>query len=225
MSDFLLLGPLLLQDFELPARISWGGAQRIAVHRLPGGRRVLDSMGRDDAPITWQGVFTGADAALRARLLDLMRADGSVWPLIWDTFLYSVVVARFDADFLRTNWIPYRVELTVLRDEAEGFVEDVLSAGAEILGDMATARGLAPALGLDGAGGDAAGLSRLGAASLSLGGGIAAAGMGLGGVAPSSPAGLLAARDQTGQLAGLATARGYVLRADATAQRQGADGQ
>ncbi len=221
MSDFLLLGPLLLQGFELPGRISWGGAQRIAVHRLPGGRRVLDSMGRDDAPITWQGVFTGADAGLRARLLDLMRADGSVWPLIWDSFLYSVVVARFDAEFMRANWIPYRVELTVLRDEAEGFVEDVLSAGALMLGDMQAANGLAPSLRLAGAGADAAGQARLGAAGGMIERGLAAAGAGLAGAI--LPSGLLAARDQAAQLAGFAGARGYVQRAEGTAAQAGSE--
>jgi hypothetical protein len=223
MSDFLLLGPLLLQDFELPARISWGGAQRLAVHRLPGGQRVLDAMGRDDAPITWQGVFTGADAALRARLLDLMRANGSIWPLIWDTFLYSVVVSKFEADFMRVNWIPYKLELTVLRDEAEGLVEDVLSAGAAVLGDMLAADGLAPALGLGGAGTDAAGLSRLGAAGPLLESGLAAAGAGLLGASLASPAAVLAARDQAGQLAGLAAARGYVQRAEGNAARAGSE--
>ena len=40
MSSYLLLGPVLFQDFELPERISWGGKQRLTVHRLPGGTRV-----------------------------------------------------------------------------------------------------------------------------------------------------------------------------------------
>ena len=95
MANYLVLGPLLLQDFEVPERISWGGAQRLAVHRLPGGARVIDAMGRDDAQIAWTGIFSGADGGARARLVDLMRADGSVWPLTWDNFFYSVVIAEF----------------------------------------------------------------------------------------------------------------------------------
>jgi hypothetical protein len=44
MSEYLLIGPVLLEAFELPARVAWGGRQRLAVHRLPGGRRVIDAL-------------------------------------------------------------------------------------------------------------------------------------------------------------------------------------
>src|ERR1035438_3000846 len=110
----LLLGPILFRDFELPERVRWGGAQKLAVHRLPGGARVIDSLGRDDADIAWSGVFSGSDAALRAGTLDLIRAEGSSWPLTWDWFFYTVVIARFDADYTRPNWIPYRITCTVV---------------------------------------------------------------------------------------------------------------
>ena len=53
MAGTLLLGPVLFRDFELPGQITWGGKQRLAVHHLPGGRRVIDAMGRDDAAIVW----------------------------------------------------------------------------------------------------------------------------------------------------------------------------
>jgi hypothetical protein len=87
--SYLLFGPVLFQDFELPASITWGGAHSLAIHRLPGGARIIDAMGRDDADITWSGIFSGEDASFRARALDLMRAEGSVWPLTWDSFFYS----------------------------------------------------------------------------------------------------------------------------------------
>ena len=70
MSDIaLLLGPVAFQDFELPANIGFGGEQRLAVHCLPGGARVIDVLGRDDAEITFSGIFSGSDATLRARTL------------------------------------------------------------------------------------------------------------------------------------------------------------
>ena len=40
----LLLGSVQFADFELPTSITWGGAQSLAVHRLPGGVRVIDAM-------------------------------------------------------------------------------------------------------------------------------------------------------------------------------------
>ena len=66
----VILGPVLLRDFEVPERISFGGRQAIVVHRLPGGARVIDAMGRDDAEIAFSGIFSGPDATRRARTLD-----------------------------------------------------------------------------------------------------------------------------------------------------------
>ncbi len=135
----LLLGPIQFADFELPASITWGGAQNLVVHRLPGGDRVIDAMGRDDRPITWSGIFTGSDATLRAHALDLMRAEGGIWPLTWQDFFYSVAISSFEADYRRSNWIPYRVTCTVLRDEASALVETALSAVQSAADDLATA--------------------------------------------------------------------------------------
>jgi hypothetical protein len=196
MSNYLLVGPLLLQGFELPQSIQWGGAQRVAIHRLPGGRRVLDSMGRDDREIAWNGIFTGDDGALRARLMDLMRAEGTILPLAWDTFFYSVVVSRFEASFERANWIPYRIACTVLRDEAEGLLEDAVSLATSIAGDLGTADDIAPGLDL---------------ASLNLG----IASTTLATADPTTAPGLLTTRDTTGSLAQQAIARGYAQRAAA----------
>jgi hypothetical protein len=144
----LLLGPIQFTDFELPAAITWGGAQNLVVHRLPGGDRIIDAMGRDDAPITWSGIFTGTDATLRAHELDLMRAEGNTWPLTWEDFFYSVVISHFEADYRRTNWIPYRITCIVVRDEASALVNTALSSVQSVADDLATAAtwSLSPAI-------------------------------------------------------------------------------
>jgi hypothetical protein len=141
-SPYLALGPVQFADFELPANVSWGGAQSLAVHKLPGGGRVIDAMGRDDAPINWSGIFTGQDAVARAHALDLMRVEGSIWPLTWLDFTYSVLISRFEANFHRANWIPYRITCVVLRDEAGAAAETLLSAAQTALQDTATAAAL-----------------------------------------------------------------------------------
>ncbi len=148
--SYLLLGPVLFQDFELPASISWGGTHALTIHRLPGGGRVIDAMGRDDAEIGWTGVFSGSDAGLRARAVDLMRGEGALWPLTWDSYFYSVVVSRFEADYRRPNWIPYRIACTVLRDEAEAVVRSAISTGASVLADLTAAAGFDTGLDLTG---------------------------------------------------------------------------
>ncbi len=221
MSDTLLLGPVTFHGFELPARISFGGAQRLAVHRLPGGARVIDAMGPDEAPIVWSGAFAGADAADRARLLDLLRAGGLPLPLAWDAFAYLVVIARFEAQYEHPNWVPYRIECMVLLDEAQVIVAGAATLASVVLSDVALAGGM-----LDTAGAQAA-LAVPGAATLGTGayGGAVTAVAGAQATAATAMAGaggaLLAATDPVGAaaaagtLAQTADAQGFLGRAAA----------
>jgi len=145
----LLLGPVVFRDFEVPERINFGGTQRLAVHELPGGARVIDALGRDDADIVFSGIFTGTDAMLRARALDELRALGTVLALTWDVLTYSVVIKAFTAQYQRAEWIPYRIACTVLRDEAAALVEVPLSLATSLLGDFSIAAAAALAGGVD----------------------------------------------------------------------------
>jgi hypothetical protein len=223
----LLLGPILFQDFELPERVRWGGQQRLTVHNLPGGIRVIDSLGRDDSDIVWSGVFSGDDAAVRARALDLMRAEGSSWSLTWEWFFYTVVIARFEADYTRSNWIPYRVTCKVVRDETAVAAEATVSLATSVLGDLASAQNLGSAVVLGGAigalaptqatqpgssayAGASAALAR---ASQQIDTGIAGTEGHLGTASVSDAVGLDTTTNFAGQLAALTAARGYVGRA------------
>ena len=227
MSDYLLIGPVLLQGFELPDHISWGGGQRLIVHKMPGGGRILDSLGRDDADISWSGVFTGADAGLRARLIDLMRAGGRLWPLAWSSFFYSVVIKTFDVDYRKENWLPYRISCTVARDVVEAVVGSVLSTTEAALADLASADAAGTGLDLTSA---MAAISAAGAASsgtvanVQAGASLAAVGSSIDGGITAQQAVLSATQitagddiitntNAAGQLAALTAARGYVRRA------------
>ena len=225
MSNYMLLGPGLLQDFEVPSHILWGGGQRLFVHQMPGGARVIDSLGRNDAPITWRGIFSGSDAILRARAIDLMRSGGGVWPLAWSSFVYSVVISEFIVDYTRNDWLPYVITCSVLRDEAEGLVEDALDMASAISGDVASAASLTDAVALDGvstslaqtgafnpgAGSYLASATGLAAALSSTNGQLSASCSTI--TTPSSVAGLISTTDAAGQAAGLSSARGYLSRA------------
>jgi hypothetical protein len=224
----LLLGPILFQSFEMPERIRWGGAQRLSVHRLASGARVIDALGRDDADITWCGVFAGEDATLRARALDLMRANGAVWPLTWNWYFYSVLIADFQADYVRQNWIPYRIICKVLRDEVEGAVEAVLSLASSLNGDLAMADGYGTGIGLGAAmssisaneattrGSSAYSSSRnaLATTSAQFDTQMAATEARMGDATSASASGLNETTGLAGQLASLANGRGYVRRAE-----------
>lgn len=150
MSDIVLvLGPVAFADFEIPEQIRFGGNQRLAVHQLPGGRRVIDALGRDDREICWSGAFTGEDATARARLLDALRVHGRPLALTWDVFFYSVAIASFDVDYCKNWWIPYRIACTVLRDEAEVVVAEVPGLVAQVASDVGIATSLAAGAGID----------------------------------------------------------------------------
>jgi hypothetical protein len=145
----LLLGPVSFQDFEVPASINIGGAQRLAIHRLLGGIRVIDVLGRDDADILFSGIFSGPDATLRARLIDEMRVSGVPLPLTWDVFFYSVIIKKFEADYRTGWWIPYHVTCTVVCDEASSALASAISLADDALSDVTTAFTFAMGAGID----------------------------------------------------------------------------
>jgi len=126
------LGPVVLQSIEVPDKIPVGGAHMLAVHKLPGGQRVLDAMGRDDADLAWSGILHGPIAESRMQLLDSVRQSGTPVQLTFGQSSFTVVVCKFMADYERANWIPYSVSCTVVQDNAAQFG----SAPTSLLGSL-----------------------------------------------------------------------------------------
>ena len=148
----LTLGGILFQDFEIPEQINFGGRQSLTTHRLPGGARVVDAMGRDDDDIRWSGRFRSASAGRRARSLDFLRAAGKPVTLAWDAFRYTVVVSEFQADFRQAYEIPYAVSCHVVtpsQDPLPGLADLLLADASAAFGLSATltVAGLADAVG------------------------------------------------------------------------------
>ncbi|MDR3663153.1 MAG: hypothetical protein P4L86_22685, partial [Mycobacterium sp.] len=165
--------------------------------------------------------------AVRARALDLMRAEGSSWSLTWEWFFYTVVIAHFEADYTRSNWIPYRVTCKVVRDETAAAVEATVSLATCVLDDLASAQNLGSTVGLNGTMGSLAPMqatqpgsgayagasAALAGASQQINTGIAGTEEQLGSASVSDAAGLDTTTNLAGQLAALTAARGYVGRA------------
>jgi hypothetical protein len=213
----LTLGDLALDGFEIPAGLQFGGAQRMVVHKLIGGTRVIDVLGRDDAALQWSGILTGPDAADRARSLDAMRAAGAPLNLAWDAFCYAVVIRELDLDFVSPWWIPYSIACTVISDLAQLVPVYVPDLADSVLADLSAAGAFAnvsaavAAVSLPGglvAGSPAllASVAAVSAAQAGIGQGIVTAGQGLG----ASDLGSLV--NASGSLAQLTCAQGYVGR-------------
>ena len=219
MGAALVLGPVGFDGFEVPQHIRIGMRQRLAVHKLAGGGRVVDVLGPDDAPVTWNGAFSGSDAASRARILSLLCAAGQPLPLMWNGFFYTVVVSRFFASYFSKFWIPYQIECVVLWNLAEvamnagmtllatelsdvaaaaGFGVDLSAAQAALAAPGATVRGTLPY---------AAAERALGDAQTQIASGLTTAGSQIG------SADFPTALGASAQLANLSAARGYAARA------------
>jgi hypothetical protein len=110
------LGPVKLTGMAAPPNIPIGGRQAMTVHKLPGGARVIDATGQDDADIKWSGVLDTQDASTIARTLDKLRRSGSAVTLAWDVFSYQVVVSEFTCG---TKFVPpmhYSIKMMVVKD-------------------------------------------------------------------------------------------------------------
>lgn len=114
----LTLGPITFADYEIPESMPFGGEQMLSKKTLIGGKRVIDIMGRDDAPISWSGQFRGATALFRARFLDDLKNRGIPVPLVYSQFYYLVVIKTFSCQFHATYEIPYRITVEILEDQA-----------------------------------------------------------------------------------------------------------
>ena len=118
MTVILTLGGVIFQGFEVPDTIAIGGEQALVVHKLPGGARTIDAMGRDDRDIPWSGRFRGSSAESRARILDNYRIGGQPLLLQWSTYRYQVIVQSFKADYQQPFEIPYSISCVVVADES-----------------------------------------------------------------------------------------------------------
>jgi hypothetical protein len=142
------LGGVPFRDFEVPEKITFGGAQRVAVNRLIGGGRVVNALGGDDGEIHFGGVFSGDDAAARAQLLDTARSLGTAIPLAWGAFFYMVVLAEFAAEYTKPWWIPFAVRCVVATDPVAALAALVTPVADLIGSDIAAATSLSVQAGI-----------------------------------------------------------------------------
>lgn len=144
----LFLGDFQFDGYEIPESMPFGGSQSLVTHRLPGGSRVVQAMGRDDAPIGWSGLFFGATALDRAKFVDGLRIAGKSLPLVYLDFSYTVLIESFTATVRKFNRVPYSISLLVLEDKSQP-VTTIEPTGfdAAIRGDNATAQTLGASIG------------------------------------------------------------------------------
>ena len=119
--DVLTLGGIVFDDFSTPELMMSGGQQAMVVHKLPGGSRVIDTLGPDEANILWRGQFYGNNAYQTALTLDALRASGQVQPLTWGGQFRQVIIDTFIYEVRRMPvWVEYHISCTVYQNPALG---------------------------------------------------------------------------------------------------------
>ena len=118
-----------------------GGNQAMVVHKLPGGSRVIDTLGPDEANIVWSGKFFGNAAYATALALDGMRAAGQVLPLAWGGQFRSVIIDNFIYKVVRMpTWVKYAISCTVYQNPALGnLTQSTSSIDTLVSSDLSTA--------------------------------------------------------------------------------------
>lgn len=142
MPDVLTLGGLQFDDFSTPDSIGAGGKQAMVVHKLPGGQRVIDTLGPDESQISWSGKFFSNNAFLMVQALDAMRASGAVVPLMFAGLHRNVLVESFSYQIRRLHlWIEYNIACTVVQNASQGNLGNAGPASGQLAANDLNAAG------------------------------------------------------------------------------------
>jgi hypothetical protein len=144
--DTLSIGGITFDAFSTPDLIPGGGKQMLTVHKLPGGARVIDTLGRDDSDITWRGTFFSNDAMNKAIALDSLRMQGSQLTLTYVGRSLPVVIESFLWSVRRyPMWVEYAITCVVVQQgpsssaaSSSSGVDTATSTDAATASDIAT---------------------------------------------------------------------------------------
>jgi hypothetical protein len=144
MSDTLTLGGISFDGFSTPDAMGAGGKQAMVVHKLPGGQRVIDTLGPDEDNIVWSGKFFGNDSESKVLGLDGLRAAGQVLSLTFAGQFRSVIIDTFSYRWRRFPvWAEYQISCMVYQNPSLGALGGSIgSIDSLILADLSFAAGL-----------------------------------------------------------------------------------
>jgi hypothetical protein len=140
-TDILLLGGISFDEWSTPERVPFGGKQAMAVHKLPGGARVVDTLGPDDADIQFAGTVYGNNAYGVADALDALRSTGTPVPLIFAGRFYTVIIQEFHADIERfPQLMRYHISCMIAQNNMAGILGAITSSVTSLVSaDISTA--------------------------------------------------------------------------------------
>jgi hypothetical protein len=140
-TDVLVLGSIVFDQWSSPQAMPFGGRQEMAVHQLPGGARVVDTLGPSEADIQFSGIMHANDAYGVADQLDSLRISGAQVPLTFAGRFYTVLVKETHVDIRRMPILmEYHVSCLVVQNTMAGPLSIITSTTSQLVAsDMATA--------------------------------------------------------------------------------------
>lgn len=135
------LGPFTFSDTEVPEKIPYGGQQILAVQKMIGGARQINTLGPDPRDIQWSGTMRGPDRAERAAILMQMTKSGKVFALAWGSEYIDVVIRSFLPE-TQAFFVTYNIVCCVVPGQSRSQTPDLLTSVAD---DAMQAVGLSPA--------------------------------------------------------------------------------
>jgi hypothetical protein len=147
----LIVGNVEFTGLEVPEAVTIGAKQQLVVHKLVGGRRVVDVLGVDYDNISWSGWMTGATAGDRVNELETLRDLGRPLSFNMDGYYFSVLIQSFAPRFEHIYRRYYTIELFVVERLDAPVTENALSGTLDALinSDVGESLGLADIINSD----------------------------------------------------------------------------
>jgi len=147
----LIVGDVEFSGLEVPESVTVGAKQQLVVHKLVGGKRVVDVMGVDYDNMSWSGWMTGATAGDRVTELETLRDAGNPLTFNMDGYYFSVVIQAFSARFEHVYRRNYYIDLLVIERLDAPITENALSGTLDALvnSDVGEALGLSSIINSD----------------------------------------------------------------------------
>lgn len=144
-TDALVLGGIAFDDWSTPSRMPFGGKQALAIHKLPGGSRVVDELGPDEMDIAFTGTLWGDGSFDNGVALDALRSGGQIVPLMYCGQFYQVIVQECSVIVERfPQYAAYNVSCLVVSNPMAGGLGAIVSTvGSLVSADLATVASLA----------------------------------------------------------------------------------
>jgi hypothetical protein len=147
----LIVGDVEFTGLEVPESVTVGAKQQLVVHKLVGGKRVVDVMGVDYDNMSWSGWMTGATAGDRVTELETLRDAGLPLTFNMDGYYFSVVIQAFSARFEHVYRRCYYIDLLVISRLDAPITANALSGTLDALinSDVGESLGLASIINSD----------------------------------------------------------------------------